>query len=124
MTGKYSNDTWLGDDGVRANSTDGEWPISYHGTTRENADNIVKYGFDDSKCKPSGAYGVGHYSSPYTEVAEGYAPVFEWGGSKYKILIQNRCNPAGTRFDCNNGKIWVTKHSQDIRPYNLCVKQV
>ena len=121
VKGKYGSDQWLGEDGIREGSSPGEWPVTYHGTSEAAAKSIAEYGYDNGKCKPSGAYGKGHYSSPKISVAEGYAAVFTYCGEKYKMVVQNRCNTAGTKIV--NNDIWVTWNSTNTRPYGICVKK-
>lgn len=65
--------------------------MSYHGTMKSAAENIVITGYDASKSKRQ-LYGQGIYSTPDPRVAEDYASVFEFGGKRYKFIIQNRVN--------------------------------
>ena len=46
-----------------------EWPVTYHGTERDNANSIARKGYDLSKCHQF-AYGKGIYSTPFVEVVE------------------------------------------------------
>ncbi|CAI2163135.1 591_t:CDS:2 [Funneliformis geosporum] len=119
VSGKYgSDDKWLGCVG---NSSD-EWPVSYHGTNKDFADSIADKGYLLSKGKRF-AYGKGIYSSPKIEVAEDpYAVEFDHSGAKYKIVFQNRVNPAG--LVKHNHVIWVTPDEKNIRPYGLCIKKL
>ena len=121
VTGKYENDLWLGDDGIRTSTTPGEWSVSYHGTKRENVQGISNKGFLLSKGKAFSAYGIGIYSSPKISIAEGYAPKFKYKGRWYKIVFQNRCNPSDIEAH-RNGDYWLTKDEANIRPYGVCFK--
>ncbi|CAG8812190.1 14451_t:CDS:1, partial [Racocetra fulgida] len=87
VSGKYDNgnDGWLGTD---ANA----WPVSYHGTSKNNSKSISEEGFLLSKGLHF-AYGHGIYSSPEMGVAQRFAKEFEYDGDKYLVVIQNRVNP-------------------------------
>ena len=132
---KYGDDRWLGPKGLRTYTSDEEWPVSYHGTSMENAKLIIKEGF---KAGYRNVYGVGVYSSPsLTMVEKRYAKEFESRGKTYKIALQNRVNPARdhlaivpankTRVDA---EYWIS-HKQnpkkgvyDIRPYGIVIRRV
>ena len=43
---KYEDNTWLGGGGIRTESTAGEWPVSYHGTTKKGAEGIASEVYD------------------------------------------------------------------------------
>ena len=113
VTGKYGGGTWLGH-----TDSKGEWAVTYHGTSRPVFDNICKEGY---KVGPRKAFGKGVYSSPYINVAEGYASEFNYEGVRYKGVFQNRVNPGGVKIEYG-GKYWVCPNPADIRPYGLCVK--
>ena len=94
---KYENNTWLGGGGIRTASTPGEWPVSYHGTTKKGAEGIASEGYD-IKFGTRFAFGKGIYSTPDLSIAEsGYAIPFINNGKRYKIVFQNRVNPAKLR---------------------------
>ena len=114
---KYGTTDWLGSHGY-----DGEWAVSYHGTTRESAEEIAKTHYDLSKAVRS-AYGIGIYSSPDPAIAEAYATAFQYQGKRYKVILQNRVNMEGTRHIemCN---YLVTAEEKDIRPYAILYKEV
>ena len=120
VTGKYGDDLWLGEGGIRTTTTPGEWSVSYHGTERENAQSISDEGFLLSKCM-NFRFGKGIYSTPKISIAEGYAKIFEYNRRKYKIVFQNRCNPRDIK-PVNNGDYWLTKDQDNIRPYGICLK--
>ena len=120
---KYGETSWLG--GVklinRQESIKGEWPVSYHGTNKDAAQKIVDEGY---KIGQGALYGKGVYSTPYPKIAEdGYAVKFECKGKKYKIILQNRVNMAGTK-EVNDDKYFVTAKEKDIRPYGILYKEV
>ena len=134
---EYGGDEWLGPNGIRTESSSGEWPVSYHGTNMECAKNIVEQGF---KPGPRDLYGKGVYSSPSLEMVEKrYAQQFHFKGNTYKIAFQNRVNP-----DIANGHLVIIPASQtgvgaeywvspkqnpgsnihDVRPYGIVIRQV
>lgn len=50
---KYTDEkdmAWLGKPGHRTDSTEGEWPVAYHGTMELNATKIMEEGFRLDKC--------------------------------------------------------------------------
>ncbi|CAG8622027.1 9855_t:CDS:1, partial [Paraglomus brasilianum] len=121
VAGRYDNgdDTWLG-----AGKT--AWPVSYHGTTEDNARSIAEEGYLESKAQRQ-AFGRGIYSTPDINVAESYATEFEFEGKIYVIVIQNRVNPKNVikikARKTRNGEYWICKEGKDIRPYGLCIKE-
>ncbi|KAI6657924.1 hypothetical protein LOD99_15642 [Oopsacas minuta] len=114
VTGKYSDDKWLGHTGA-----EGEWAVSYHGTKKGAFDNICTQGY---KVGTRAVYGRGVYSSPDINVAKGYAKQFLINGVTYLGIFQNRVNPKGVNI-VNDGEFWVCPDPNDIRPYGLCVKR-
>ena len=127
---RYENNDWLGPDGIRTSQANGEWPVSYHGTNRSSAENIVKEGY---KIGPRAMYGPGIYTSPSLEMAGSrYAQQFTYNGKTYKIALQNRVNPD------RNGHLkivsasqtgvgadyWVSPNEDDVRPYGILVREV
>ena len=139
VTGKpeYRGDEWLGPNGIRTESSPGEWPVSYHGTYMECATKIVEQGF-----KPGSRdlFGKGVYSSPSLDMVERrYAQQYEFKGNTYKIAFQNRVNP-----DVTNGHLkiipasetragaeyWVSPKQDpgnnvyDVRPYGIIIRRV
>ena len=86
------DDTWLGPNGIRTETTAGEWPVSYHGTYAKYVHSIVDKGY---KIGSRELHGPGVYSSPSIEmIGERYAQEFSFKGKKYKVALQNRVNPA------------------------------
>jgi hypothetical protein len=124
VLGKYENDVWLGQGGWRCGSSPGEWAVSYHGTSATNVPQIIAYGFDLNKCVRN-SYGVGIYSTPNVQVAEGYATQFKYKGENYKCILQNRVNLMNTNaVDTINGTYFVTPDEDAIRPYGVCIKKI
>ena len=119
---KYEDNTWLGGIGIRTESTAGEWPVSYHGTTGGGAEGIAKEGYD-IKFGTRFLFGKGIYSTPDSGIAEVYATEFSKDGKSYKIVLQNRVNPAKLRKVKETGdQYWIVDDS-DIRPYGILVKE-
>ena len=112
MLGRFEDDSWLGELGQRFHSSEGEWPVSYHGTGESASGSIAQDGFRLSKGKRF-RYGMGIYSTPSIEVAAKYAKIFEHKGKTFKIVFQNRVSPTGLKVidgqttgvgDCNHVK--------------------
>ena len=119
---KYGDNTWLGERGTRTASTAGEWPVSYHGTSREGAEGIATQGYDINHGRRF-MYGRGIYSSPdLNHVERRYATEFSKNERRYKIVLQNRVNPVNLRR-VNNNQYWITDDS-NIRPYGILVKEI
>ncbi|KAK2809668.1 hypothetical protein Q5P01_000502, partial [Channa striata] len=135
---KYEDgNTWLG---TRYRSTDskpGEWPVSYHGTSKPGAEGIIDGGY---KPGPRKVYGRGIYSTPLMSTATKYAFQKKFTSTKtgktYEVILQNRINPE-YRKKHNNDEYWLipipagTSPSQEqvmvdrsIRPYGLLLKEV
>ncbi|KAF0396190.1 ubiquitin domain-containing protein [Gigaspora margarita] len=112
---RYGDNKWLGTD---RNS----WPVSFHGTGKEAAENIAKDGFDLLKGRHF-AHGKGIYSSPDVKVAERYAKRFFHQNYEYKVILQNRVNPDDLR-KANNDLYWITADDKNIRPYGICIKKI
>ncbi|XP_026222138.1 uncharacterized protein LOC113166290 [Anabas testudineus] len=132
---KYGDNTWLGTSYRSTQSVPGEWPVSFHGTSKEGAEGIIDGYY---KPGPGQAYGRGIYSTPYVAEAVHYAKTFtsNKNGKKYKVILQNRINPQ-YRLKYNNDKYWLIpvpsglSNEQErvmveraIRPYGLLLKQV
>ena len=90
VSGKFPDgDEWLGTVGIRTESAPGEWPVSYHGTAKGNANSIAEGSYDLSKGERF-AFGMGGYSSPHIDVAACYAQDYQYDGKSYKMVFQNR----------------------------------
>ena len=113
--------------GMRTNSSPGEWPVSYHGTTCHGAKGIADEGYNMSKGHRF-KYGKGIYSAPSIDVAARYAKVFEFNMKSYIVVFQNRVSTAGLEVistqETNVGEYWVQPNDNLIRPYGLCIKEV
>jgi len=114
---RYGDKTWLGCVGDSPH----EWPVSYHGTKKEFAESIANEGYLLSRGRRF-AYGRGIYSSPDINTAERFAIEFNHNNVRYKVVLQNRVNPAELHKHYND-TYWVTPKNEDIRPYGLCIKR-
>ena len=113
---KYEPRDWLWKEGG------GEWVVSYHGTSKQCAEEIARTKYDLSKGVKF-SHGRGIYSSPDPAVAEGYAKAFSFQNQQYKVIIQNKVNMKGTKH-IQTANYFVTKEEKDIRPYGLLYKKV
>ncbi|XP_038561980.1 uncharacterized protein LOC119893722 [Micropterus salmoides] len=133
---KYGENTWLGNRRRSTESVPGEWPVSYHGTSKEGAEGIIE-GF--YKPGSGDVYGRGIYSTPNITEARKYAKKFtsKNDGKRYKVVLQNRINPAYRKKHRKNRDYWLVPISKGksvtevqkmveraIRPYGLLVKEV
>ncbi len=130
VEGKFKNDEWFKGKSPRKDATssaDGEWAISYHGTSLNNGLSIAEEGYKLSK-GITFAYGKGIYSAPDIHVAERYASNYESNGIEYKVVIQSRVNPSELKIipkEKNRvGEYWIVPNEEHIRPYGFCVLQV
>ena len=127
VMGRFENDNWLGEKGERFHSSEGEWPVSYHGTGESASGSIAQDGYSLSKGKRF-LYGRGIYSSPSIQVAAKYAQVFKHKGKKYKLVFQNRICPTDLKIlDAQTtgvGEYWLQPHVKFIRPYGICIQKL
>ena len=128
VLGKFPpDDTWLGVNGIRTDSSNGEWAVSYHGTAMKNIAPIASDGFDNSKSKRQ-AYGPGIYSTPSIDVASYYASEFTYEGKGFKVVLQNRVdlqasNEIPAKTTGVGAAYFVTPDDNNIRPYGVCLKE-
>ncbi|XP_046439670.1 uncharacterized protein LOC124190846 [Daphnia pulex] len=130
VKGKYPDDIWLKGKYRRADeysSAEGEWPVSYHGTSLNNGLSIAEEGFKLSQGTRF-LYGKGIYSTPDIGVASLYAMTVNVDGKSYKFVLQNRVNPTNLKKVCKAvtgvGEYWISPNDDDIRPYGFCVREV
>ncbi|XP_060932561.1 uncharacterized protein LOC133009166 [Limanda limanda] len=132
---KYPGTTWLGTTHRSTQSSPGEWPVSYHGTSNTGASDIIGDHYEPGSGQ---SYGRGIYSTPDISVADHYAKRFisRKDGKTYKVALQNRNNPE-YREKYNNDLYWLVPIPQGtskdkehelveraIRPYGLLLKEV
>ncbi|KAK2842723.1 hypothetical protein Q5P01_012923 [Channa striata] len=132
---KYDGNTWLGTSYRSTQSVPGEWPVSYHGTSKQGAEGII-----GGHYKPGSGqvYGRGIYSTPFMVDAIQYAKSFTSNttGKRYKVILQNRINPQYREKHLQD-RYWLipipagTSPSQEqvmvdrsIRPYGLLLKEL
>ena len=84
VLGRYEDNKWLGENGMRTKQCEEEWPVSqsYHGTDIGVTGNIAQEGYDLQRGKRF-LHGKGIYTTPSIEVAEKYAHRFKHNGKKY-----------------------------------------
>ena len=121
------DDKWLGKPGFRQDSTKGEWPVSYHGTAKENSNSITTSGYLMNKCIRE-RFGPGIYSSPSINVAADYATLFPYEGVDYQLVFQNRVCPCCVKVISAQktgagGEYWITGEESHIRPYGICIRE-
>ncbi|CAG8664090.1 15744_t:CDS:2, partial [Acaulospora colombiana] len=78
------------------------------------ANDISGDGYDKSKGKRF-KFGKGIYSSPYYTYAERFAKEFQYENQTYKVMLQNRVNPADLQKK-NEDQEWITENEDNIRP--------
>uniref|UniRef100_A0A915ETS3 PARP catalytic domain-containing protein n=1 Tax=Ditylenchus dipsaci TaxID=166011 RepID=A0A915ETS3_9BILA len=74
------------------------------------------------------AFGKGIYCTPDIETAIAYAHDYEFEGTKYKLILQCRVDPAKLQIvskgsDGTHGEYWLLPNGQHIRPYAICAFQ-
>ena len=113
---------------------EGVWSVVYHGTNLQFVKGIMEHGLkkgqrqafesddDENENHPNQKVGIGVYTTPKIEIAEGYALDYEVEG--YICAFMCRANPKLARI-CNNGEYWVVDGTnKDLRPYRLLIKKV
>ena len=101
--------------------------LSYHGTKKDAAVEIVASGFDIRQ-RTRFRFGRGIYSTPDPKEAERYAVDYQWEGRSFKLMLQNRVNMADTKVIPNGNRsgseYFVTAREENIRPYGFLVKEI
>lgn len=136
VLGDYEDNTWLGTRYRSTESVPGEWPVSYHGTSKKGAEGIIEGYY---KPGPGDAYGRGIYSTPYLSEAIPYSKTFtcKKNGKTYSVILQNRVNPTYREKHRHDKKYWLVRVPKGtskeeeqkmvqraIRPYGLLLKEV
>ncbi|KAH7673085.1 hypothetical protein AAVH_42435 [Aphelenchoides avenae] len=104
----------------------GAWAVAYHGTTRENAVNIIKYGFHVSRCRRQ-SFGPGIYCSPdpNTAAADCYGVPFTDNGKRHRVVIEVRVDLTKMRSVANVNQVkneyWLVPDASGIRPFAVCI---
>ncbi|KND04649.1 uncharacterized protein SPPG_00365 [Spizellomyces punctatus DAOM BR117] len=115
VKGKYEDDMWLGAPGPRNESSEGEWIVTYHGTSYTNIASIVQKGYRAS-------HDGWVWSTMDIAVTHSYSQkgFFVSGGRTWRVVLQNRVHPSCCQLNYNA----VTVKPKDIRPYAILVQQV
>ena len=137
VLGEYESDKWLGVGGIRKESTDGEWPVSFHGTGKCNVQGIVEEGY---KIGYRQRFGPGIYTSPSLDKVDeyNYVKTFTHEGKSYRLALQNRVNPDRDHLKVISPEetgfpgfpYWVSplqdppKGIYDVRPYGILTREV
>ncbi|CAG8542342.1 17055_t:CDS:2 [Acaulospora colombiana] len=126
---KYDSDNkWLGtaSSRFRYDSEPGEWPVSYHGTSKHWNSSIADDGLRLSKEQGiQFPYSQGIYTTPDVNLAANYAETFTHEGAQYKIVFQNRVNPDTLSIlNTGCGDYWISPRGTDVRPYGILIKKV
>ncbi|KAL1250706.1 hypothetical protein QQF64_018502 [Cirrhinus molitorella] len=133
---KYPDgNAWLGTDGWRSYSVDGEWPVSYHGTSMNSAKAIIESHYIPGSGQ---VYGRGIYSTYDIKETVCYSQkvTCKETGKTYNVLLQNRINPK-MRKVCAKKEYWLIEIpngtprdketeivEKSIRPYGILFKEV
>ena len=106
----------------------GEWCVVYHGTSLENAKNIIIEGlkegnrqnYKDAKDKEGNQVGIGVYFSPNILIAEAYSKPC----NGIKCVFMCRANPAKLKKIPKFDYYVVNDPLNDVIPYRLLIKKV
>ena len=127
VLGRYGSNAWLGAGGMRTESSQGEWPVSYHATASGPNGNIAQEGFRQSRQKVF-PFQRGIYTTPSAEVAAKFAPTFQYKGETYQVIFQNRVNPSNMQIlnaaYAGGVEFWVSPKQEDVRPYSICLRKI
>ena len=121
---RYRSNVWLGTGGMRTESSEGEWPVSYHGTGKGPRGNIAQEGNLQIQGRQF-PFNRGIFTTPLADIAARFAPTFEYKGEMYQVIFQNRVNPSNLQIiKCDGAEYWVSPRQEDVRPYGICCKKV
>ena len=116
LSEKFRSEAWLWEGSADS------WAVSYHGTNKQSAEEIVKTKYDLSKGKRFN-FGRGIYSSPDPSIAEKYSQAFKYQGRWYKVILQNRVNMEDTKYIAEK-EFFLTKNPNNIIPYGILYKKL
>merc|ERR1711874_760822 len=111
LSEKFRSEAWLWEGSADS------WAVSYHGTNKQSAEEIVKTKYDLSKGKRFN-FGRGIYSTPEPSIAEKYSQAFKYQGRWYKVILQNRVNMEDTKYIAEK-EYFLTKSPNNIIPYGI-----
>ncbi len=123
VVGRYDDDSWLGPNGIRTNSAEGEWPVAYHGTKDGCVAGIVGEGFKIGRRKK---FGPGVYTSPSLKtVTKHYARIItdKVTNKKYKFVLQSRVDPKSVRI-VHDMNYWISPEGGAVRAYGIILKEI
>jgi hypothetical protein len=130
VKGEYADDIWLEGEYRRSDkysSAEGEWAVSYHGTSYHNGLSIAEEGFRLSRGKRF-KYGYGIYTTPDIEVAYRFADIIQIDGITYRFVVQSRVNPKNVKIvskaETGVGEFWISSNEDDVRPYGYCLREI
>ncbi|EFX82967.1 hypothetical protein DAPPUDRAFT_302123 [Daphnia pulex] len=130
VKGKFPDDIWLEGKYRRSDknsSAEGEWPVSYHGTSYHNGLSIAEEGFRFSRCTRF-KYGYGIYTTPDIKVAYRFADIIQIDGITYRFVVQSRVNPKNVKIvskaETGVGEYWISPSEDDVRPYGFCILEI
>ena len=126
VKGKFEDDKWLGAPGDRRESTEGEWPVAYHGTGIHCSGAIAREGLKLNKGIRF-KHGHGIYTTPSIELAAKYAKPFDIKGVPFKLVFQTRICPQGMKvisasMTGEGAEHWIQPDENLVRHYGFCVK--
>ena len=116
LSEKFRSEAWLWEGSADS------WAVSYHGTNKQSAEEIVKTKYDLSKGKRFN-FGRGIYSTPEPSIAEKFSEAFKYQGRWYKVILQNRVNMEDTKYIAEK-EFFLTKNPNNIIPYGILYKKL
>lgn len=132
VLGRYDggNNTWLGPPpqfygNPRYENHPNEWPVSFTGTSRENAQRTVvlnyRERYDPLRCNHD-QINPDRYVSTYDVIrAQAMATTFSFENEDHYVILQNRIFPTFTISE--DGGFLLTKKKYHLRPYGILVKR-
>ena len=128
VVNKYESNDWLGPNGIRTHTVQGEWPVAYHGTRQSSHNCVQKIVAEGLKPGPRRMYGTGIYTSPsLAMVAKNYAKSIVCKGKTYRYVLQTRVDPASLTVIervLDGADYWVSPSTTTVRPYGILVQEV
>eukprot|EP00761_Pharyngomonas_kirbyi_P006211 gb/GECH01006217.1/.p1 GENE.gb/GECH01006217.1/~~gb/GECH01006217.1/.p1 ORF type:complete len:336 (+),score=89.29 gb/GECH01006217.1/:1-1008(+) len=129
---KYEDNAWLGIDGLRTESSENEWPVSYHAMKFDGIENVLKQANNiDKKNETELLQGQSSaiVSSPDPQFVAKNAVKFTLDGKNFEMMIQNRVNrkkliKVPSSESNMDGECWIVPSENDIRPYGICFREV
>ncbi|TPX67261.1 hypothetical protein SpCBS45565_g03907 [Spizellomyces sp. 'palustris'] len=117
VKGKYGDDKWLGVPGPRNESSEGEWIVTYHGTSYTSIASIVQNGYRASH--DGWVWSTTDISVTYSYSQKG---LFFSGGRQWRVVLQNRVYLSPNAY--YHYQPTPTVKPEHIRPYAILVQPV